>query len=275
MELRSSQAETAGLGARPARTANDSVSVGPAPDSGLTATPVMSVASKRGMTAAPSMARTYETAVRDVGDLDRHPTCDAEFIEAEADRLRKIFRGDYASQSRLVENALGKQALALLRQLEAACLAADELAEAVEESFLQHSDAEVILSFPGLGVQLGARMLAEIGDDHKRFTDARGLKAYAGAAPVTRASGKKHHVGRRMIKNDRLNHIGYLWAFSALRSSPGAEAHYRRRREQGDWHAAAQRHLFNRMIGQLYHCLQTNQLFDEHVAFPSQLATAA
>ncbi|MFF7888719.1 IS110 family transposase [Streptomyces sp. NPDC020794] len=196
-------------------------------------------------------------------------------IEAEADRLRKVFRGDYATQSRLVEDALGKQALALLRQLEAACLAADELAEAVEESFLQHSDAEVILSFPGLGVQLGARMLAEIGDDRQRFTDARGLKAYAGAAPVTRASGKKHHVGRRMIKNDRLNHVGYLWAFSALRSSPGAEAHYRRRREQGDWHAEAQRHLFNRMIGQLYHCLQTSQLFDEHVAFPSQLATAA
>lgn len=104
-------------------------------------------------------------------------------VEAEADRLRKVFRGDYATQSRLVEDALGKQALALLRQLEAACLAADELAEAVEESFLQHSDAEVILSFPGLGVQLGARMLAEIGDDRQRFTDARGLKAYAGAAP--------------------------------------------------------------------------------------------
>ncbi len=55
----------------------------------------------------------------------------------------------------------------------------------------RHSDAEVILSFPGLGVQLGARMLAEIGDDRQRFTDARGLKAYAGAAPVTRASGSR------------------------------------------------------------------------------------
>ncbi|WP_420719317.1 hypothetical protein [Streptomyces sp. RTd22] len=34
-----------------------------------------------------------------------------------------------------VEDALGKQALAFQRQLEAACLAADELAEAVEASF--------------------------------------------------------------------------------------------------------------------------------------------
>ncbi|GGN64094.1 hypothetical protein GCM10011579_033140 [Streptomyces albiflavescens] len=59
-----------------------------------------------------------------------------------------MFRGDYATQSRLVEAAVGMQALALPRQLEAACLAADELARAVAESFLQHSDAEVLVSFP-------------------------------------------------------------------------------------------------------------------------------
>ncbi|GAA1273881.1 hypothetical protein GCM10009579_35920 [Streptomyces javensis] len=114
--------------------------------------------------------------------------------------------------------------LAFLRQLEAACLAADELAEAVEASFLQHPDAVVILSFPGLGVQLGARVLAEIGDDRQGFADARSLKAYAGSVPITRASGKRHHVGRRVVNNDRLNHGGYLWAFSALRSSAGATA---------------------------------------------------
>ena len=34
-------------------------------------------------------------------------------------------------------------------------------------------------------------MLAEVGDDRPRFADARALKAYAGAAPVTRASGRR------------------------------------------------------------------------------------
>lgn len=69
---------------------------------------------------------------------------------------------------------------------------------------------------------------------------------------------------------DRLNHAGYLWAFSAITASPGAKAHYRRRRDNhGDWHAAAQRNLFNRMLGQLYHCLQHGHLFDEAVAFPT------
>jgi transposase len=174
---------------------------------------------------------------------------------------------------------LGIQLLALIKQLDAACVAADELAEAVEVHFRQHPDAEILLSFPGLGVQLGARVLAEIGDDRTRFADARALKAYSGSAPVTRASGKKRYVGRRYIKNNRLIAAGFLWALSAMRVSPGANAHYKRRRERGDWHAGAQRHLFNRMIGQLYHCLQCRQLFDEQHAFTSgpsvALATAA
>ncbi|MGX1886966.1 IS110 family transposase [Streptomyces sp. NPDC055287] len=185
-------------------------------------------------------------------------------IEPEAERLRAVFRADWAHQPPLVEDALGKQMLALLVQLDAACTAADDLAKAVAEAFPQHPDAEIILSFPGLGTQLGARVLAEIGDDRNRFADARGLKAYAGASPITRASGKKSSITRRWVKNDRLNHAGYLWAFSALRASPGAMAHYRRRRdEHGDWHAAAQRNLFNRLIGQLYHCIQKRVLFDE------------
>ncbi|MFD5057097.1 IS110 family transposase [Streptomyces sp. NPDC058394] len=196
-------------------------------------------------------------------------------IEAEADRLRDVFRADCAHQPPLVEDALGKQMIALLIQLEAACTAADDLAKAVEEAFPQHPDAEILLSFPGLGIQLAARILAEIGDDHTRFADARGLKAYAGASPVTRASGKKSSITRRWVKNDRLNNAGYLWAFSSLRNSAGANAHYRRRREHGDWHAAAQRNLFNRMIGQLYHCLQHRKLFDENTAFPTELAAAA
>ncbi|MET7439356.1 IS110 family transposase [Streptomyces sp. NPDC005496] len=191
-------------------------------------------------------------------------------IAADTERFHEVFRAKWARQPQLVEDALGKQMLALLIQLEAACTAADSLAEAVEEAFPQHPDAEIILSFPGLGTRLGARVLAEIGDDRQRFADARGLKAYAGASPITRASGKKSSVTRRWVKNDRLNHAGYLWAFSAITASPGAKAHYRRRRDNhADRHASAQRNLFNRMIGQLYHCLQQDERFDEALAFPA------
>lgn len=57
--------------------------------------------------------------------------------------------------------------------------------------------------------------MAEIGDDRTRFADARGLKAYAGSSPITRASGKKPAITIRWVKNDQLKHAGYLWAFAS------------------------------------------------------------
>jgi len=189
-------------------------------------------------------------------------------IDAEATRLREAFRAGQMRQLPLVEQAMGRQTLALLRQLDAACTAADDLERAVTESFNQHPDAGIITSFPGLGPLTGARVLAEIGDDRSRFQDAKGLKAYAGAAPITRASGKTKTVTRRHIKNNRLNAAGYTWAFSALTASPGARAHYDRRRDKGDRHAAAQRNLFGRLLGCLHRCLTTRQHYDENIAFP-------
>jgi transposase len=190
-------------------------------------------------------------------------------IDTEATGLRDAFRVPQMHQPPLVEDAMGRQALALLGQLDAACTSAEDLEHALTRSFNQHPDAGIITSFPGLGTLTGARVLAEIGDDRSRFSDAKGLKAYAGAAPITRASGKSKSVTRRHIKNNRLNAAGYTWAFSALTASPGARAHYDRRKKTGDRHAAAQRNLFGRMLGCLHHCLITGQEYDETTAFPN------
>ena len=192
-------------------------------------------------------------------------------IDTEATRLRDAFRAGQMRQLPLVEQAMGRQALALLGQLDAACAAAADLERAVTESFNLHPDAGIITSFPGLGALTGARVLAEIGDDRSRFQDAKGLKAYAGAAPITRASGKTRSVTHRRIKNNRLNAAGYLWAFSALTASPGARAHYDRRRDTGDRHAAAERNLFGRLLGCLHKCLITGQDYDEDIAFPDTI----
>ncbi|SCF20601.1 Transposase IS116/IS110/IS902 family protein [Micromonospora viridifaciens] len=188
-------------------------------------------------------------------------------VAAEAARLRQVFTAEYLRQPPLVEKAMGRQALALLRALDAACVSADELATAAEKAFDKHPDAEIITSFAGLGRLTGARVLAEIGDDRSRFADAKAVKAYAGSAPVTRASGKSHIVLHRRVKNQRLATTGYQWAFSALTASPGARRHYQRRRAAGDAHTAALRNLFNRLLGCLHHCLQTGQFYQEHIAF--------
>jgi transposase len=166
---------------------------------------------------------------------------------------------------------MGRQTHALVLQLDAACRAADDLAAAAGEAFAQHPDAAIVTSFPGIGPLTGARVLGEIGeigDDRSRFRDARGLKSYAGAAPITVASGKSLVVHHRKVKNQRLAAAGYVWVFGAL-PCPQVKQHYDRRRAAGDKHAAAMRNLFNRFLGCLHHCLQTGQLFDPAKAFPS------
>ena len=196
-------------------------------------------------------------------------------LDRDIERLRQVFTDTYLHQPPVVENAMGIQLTALLRQFDAACAAADELAQAAIAHFDRHPDAEIITSFPGLGRLAGARVLAEIGDDRSRFADARGLKAFAGSAPITRASGKKTVVLHRHIKNRRLAAVGPIWALGSLRASPGARRHYDARRAAGDWNHQAQRHLFNKFLGQLHHCLQTGKLYDEHRAFPPPLPLAA
>jgi transposase len=170
---------------------------------------------------------------------------------------------------------MGKHALALLAVLDTACANVDELGQASAELFQQRPDYALITSFPGLADSTGARVLAEIGDDRARFTDARALKAYAGSAPVTRASGRSLSVTHRHIKNNRLANAGWTWAFTAATNCEPARQHYRQRREHGDRHAAATRNLFNKLLGQLYYCLQHHQTFDEAKAFPMPLCEAA
>ncbi|MCI4061443.1 transposase [Micromonospora sp. R77] len=126
-------------------------------------------------------------------------------IAAEADKLHGILRGEQMRQPAAVEQAMGLHLQGLVRQLDAICQTLQQLEQRVDEVFRAHPDAKIVTSVPGLGVQLGARLLAEIGDDRSRFADARALRAFAGAAPVTRSSGKSSFVHARPAKTDPMN----------------------------------------------------------------------
>lgn len=145
----------------------------------------------------------------------------------------------------------------------------------VEDHFGRHPAAETILSQPGLGVVLGARVLAEFGDDHDRYASAKARKNYAGTSPITRASGKKRAVMARFVHNDRLVDALITQAFSALKASPGARAYYDRQRARGANHSAALRQLANRLVGILHGCLKTGTLYDETTAWSHHLNKAA
>jgi transposase len=133
--------------------------------------------------------------------------------------------------------------------------------------FEQHPDADIYLSLPGIGVILGARVLAEFGDDPNRYADAKSRKNYAGTSPITRASGTRSVALARFVRPARLADAADQWAFCALRNSPGARAYYDYRRAQSDSHHKALRALANRLVGILHGCLTHHTAYDEHTAW--------
>jgi len=144
----------------------------------------------------------------------------------------------------------------------------------VEAHFGQHPDAEIILSQPGLGAILGARVLAEFGDARTRYVSAKARKNYAGTSPITRASGKKRTVAARFVHNDRLIDALITQAFASLHASPGARAYYDRQRARGATYNAALRQLANRLVGILHGCLKTGTPYNETTAWSHHLGGA-
>jgi transposase len=135
--------------------------------------------------------------------------------------------------------------------------------------FSAHRDAAIVRSQPGLGVVLGARLLGEFGDDPDRYQTAKGRKAFAGTAPVTRTSGLRTVVVARAACNQRLVDACYLWAFAALTASPGARRCYDAHRARGAIHHQALRALGNRLVGILHGCLTRRVAYQEQVAWPA------
>jgi transposase len=149
------------------------------------------------------------------------------------------------------------------------------LQDQLSSSFEEHPDAEILRSLPGLGSVLGARVLAEFGDDPTRYADARARRNYAGMAPITRASGTRRVVLARVARNKRLADAMYRWAFCSLQASPGARAFYDRQRVAGKTHHQALRALGNRWAGIVHGCLSHRCIYDEDVAWPARLENAA
>jgi len=145
-----------------------------------------------------------------------------------------------------------------------------ELERALSEYFDRHPDAEILRSLPGLGLVLGARVLGEFGDDPNRFADDRGRKAYAGTAPITKASGRSLVVLARVARNRRLADACERWAFCSLGQSPGARRYYDALRARGKTHSQATRQLANRWVGILHACLERREAYREHVAWPER-----
>ncbi len=130
------------------------------------------------------------------------------------------------------------------------------LASDIEEIFSRHPLAPILISLPGIGTRLGARILTEIGDI-TRFPTAGHLAAYAGIAPVTRQSGTSLRSETRSRRgNHRLKNAFFLAAFCSLNHPPSRD-YYNRKRAAGKRHNAAIICLARRRLDVL-HAMLTN-----------------
>ena len=196
-------------------------------------------------------------------------------IDERAAEIQTALRADTLEAPGLVSEAMGAQVRALVAVIAELVTQIGRLEAELADRFDQHPDAKIIRSLPGLGTILGARVLAEFGDDPNRYADAKSRKNYAGTSPITRASGKHRVVLARYARNRRLADACYLWAFAALNVSPGARAFYDQRRAAGDTHHRALRALANRLVGILHGCLRHGTLYDEHTAWAHRTPAAA
>jgi transposase len=192
--------------------------------------------------------------------------------EEKAARIQAVLRAAHLGQPAVVAAAYAASVRALIAVLGTLNEQVKVLQEQVEAYFGQHPDAEILLSQPGLGLVLGARVLAESGDDRGRYASAKARKNYASTSPITRASGKKKVVLARYVHNDRLTGALMTQAFAALTGSPGARAYYDQQRARGSEHNPALRQLANRLVGIQHGCLKTRTLYDETTAWPHHAA---
>jgi Transposase len=134
--------------------------------------------------------------------------------------------------------------------------------------FAKHPDAKVYLSQPGLGVVLGARVLAEFGDDKKRDLDAKARPNYAGTSPITAspARGRSPPLGTCTTTGSSPP--------SACKPSPHSTAHPAPAPTTTNSvlaePATAPRcdNSATELVGILHSCLKTGALYDETKAWP-------
>ena len=142
--------------------------------------------------------------------------------------------------------------LALLAQLQPVMEQIAAYDEQIERLFLRHADSALFASLPRAGKRLAPRLLAEIGDDRRRYSDAAGLQALAGTAPVLRKSGNYAKAHRRTACLKPLRNAMQHFAWQSTLEESWAMTYYQRKRAEGKSHSVAVRALANSWLRIIY-----------------------
>jgi transposase len=155
----------------------------------------------------------------------RHP---AELLE----RLRSAPRPPVGLDPTVLAQVVGAQVQLLANLL--ATIA--ELDQAIGNRLGKHPKVGLLARLPRVGQLSHAQLLAELGPILDRASSAEHAAAQAGAAPVTRASGKTSSVHFRLAANHRARQALHIFADNARHSSPWAGKLYADARARGKRH---------------------------------------
>lgn len=125
----------------------------------------------------------------------------------------------------------------------------------------EQCDVTILRSWPGIGRVNLATLLAEAAEPLRR-RDYHALRALAGAAPVTRQSGKQRFVVRRLACNRRLQSALHHWSRVAIQHDAATRRRYDALRQRGHGHARALRSVGDRLLFALCTTLERQTPYD-------------
>ena len=137
------------------------------------------------------------------------------------------------------------------------------------------TQADLLVSIVGIGVDTAARLLAELGDINA-FGSARQLAAYAGLTPQEHTSGTSVNGKTRLCKigNARLRKALYFPAIAFLRCAPELQPWVERLTAAGKTKMAIIGAAMHKLIRIVYGVLASGQKYDPDKLKPPEMATA-
>jgi Transposase IS116/IS110/IS902 family len=122
----------------------------------------------------------------------------------------------------------------------------------IHRFFDLHPDNSLFSSLPGAGKRLAPRLLAEWGDDRKRYTGASSIQALAGTSPVAYQSGSYRKAHKRYACVKPWRNALHQFDWQSTRQEPWAGEFYQGKRAEGKSHSMAVRALANLWVRIIY-----------------------
>lgn len=152
---------------------------------------------------------------------------------------------------------------ALVAQLQVTMRAIAEHEQQIEQLCATHPDFALFTSLPGAGKVFAPRLLAALGTQRDRFTDAQALACFSGVAPVIERSGHSCWTRWRYFCPKFLRQTFVEFAGQSIPFCGWARAFYHLQRSKGKGHSAALRALAFKWIRIIWKCWQTKTPYDE------------